>query len=57
MLKYDSIDSNDSSKFKVQVIAFTKEEKRKIKRQRQQAKQTHNLLVSIVVFVRKSCDI
>ena len=33
-------------------VAFIKTEERK--RQRQQAKQTHNLLLSIVVFVRKS---
>ena len=51
-------DSNHSSIFTVLVFAaFTKKEE--IKSQTQQAKQTHNLLVSIVVFVRESylfCD-
>ena len=48
----DSNDSNHSLKFTVLVVAaFAKKEERK--RQRQQAKQTHNLLLGIVVFV---CD-
>ena len=48
----DSKDSNHSSKF-----AFTKKEE--TKRQRQLAKPTNNLLLSIVVFVCESylfCD-
>ena len=49
----DSNDLNHSSKFTVLVVAaFTKKEERK--RQRQKAKQTHNLLLSIVVFVCES---
>ena len=58
LIKKTSSDSNHSSKFTVLVIVtFTKEEKRK--RYRQQAKQAHNRLVSIVVLVRESylfCD-
>ena len=41
---FDSNDSNHLIKFKILVV---EEEERK----RQQAKQTHNLLMSIVVFV------
>ena len=49
----DSSDSNHSSTFTVLVVAaFTKKAERKT--QRQQAKQTHNLQTSIVVFVRES---
>ena len=49
----ESSDSNHSSKFKVLVVvAFTKKEEGK--RQRQQAKQTHNLRLSIVAFVCES---
>ena len=51
-------DADHSSKFTVLVVvAFTETEERK--RQRQQAKQTLNLLLSIVVFVSESylfCD-
>ena len=55
----DSNDSNHSSQFTVlAVAAFTKKEERKT--QRQQAKQTHKLLLSTaVVFVCESylfCD-
>ena len=46
-------DSNHSSTFTfLDVAAFRKQEERK--RQRQQAKQTHSLLLSIVVFVYES---
>ena len=54
----DSNESNHSSKFiDLVVAAFTKKEESK--RQRQQAKQTHKLLLSIVAFVSESylfCD-
>ena len=49
-------DSIHTSKFIVLVVAFTKKEK---KRQRPQEKQTHKLLLSVVVFVCESyifCD-
>ena len=49
----DSSDSNHSLKFTFLVIvAFVKKEERQ--RQRQQAKQTHNLLLSFVVFLCES---
>ena len=52
----DSSDSNHSSIFTVLIVAaFTKKEER----QRQQEKQTHTILVSIVLFVCEShifCD-
>ena len=38
--------------YSLSCCAYTKSEKRK--RRNQQAKQTHNFLVSIVVFVRES---
>ena len=48
-----SSDSNHSSTFTVLVVgAFTNKEEGK--RQRQQAKQTHNLIQNIVVFVCES---
>ena len=54
----DSSDWKHSSKFTVLVVVgVTKKEESE--RQRQQAKQTHNLLLSIVVLVRESylfCD-
>ena len=53
MLKNDSSDSNHSLTFTVLVFAaFTEKEERE--RQRQQAKETHNLLLTIVVFVCES---
>ena len=49
----DSSDSNHSSTFTVLVVAtFTKKEE--IKTQIQQAKPTHNILLSIAVFVYES---
>ena len=56
--KNTSSDLNHSSKFIVLVVVvFTKKEEKK--RQREQAKQTHNLPLSIAVFVSESylfCD-
>ena len=53
-----SCDSNHSSKFTALVIvAFTKKKKEKrhvSKKTKQQAEQTHKLLVSNLVFVRES---